>query len=270
MKNITDLRTPITFLTVVSLCTVNFAAAQAFIEDFNDGEPTSFWKSGGKTFVSDLTDNSQGALNLGGGGFSKYTLPFDDALSGAIFSLSFDWSINGSLFTKNNIAFYAGFGTGTGDGGAAQNQDDGFNDNELAYGFRLSNADYTDGDDQDSLSVSGYAGDGPNTGGINDFQYNITRASGTDTWTATFRIDVDAPNERVTYYVDDQVVGSTDGPVTNIGGVWFKMDQGSDDAYFIIDDVSVVIPEPSAYALIAGLLGLSWVMVRRRVSRRPL
>jgi len=41
--------------------------------------------------------------------------------------------------------------------------------------------------------------------------------------------------------------------------------EGGGTAYPLIDDVSLsVVPEPSSFALIAGFLGLSWVMLRRR------
>ena len=267
MKTITDFCTPIALLAIVGLCTVNFASAQTFTEDFNDGEPTSFWKEGGNTFVSDLGDNSQGALNLGGGGFSKYTLPFDDSdasVAGGVYSLSFDWSIDGSTFTDNSQQFYAGFGTSPGDGGSSQGNVDGngFIDNQLSYGFRFSGVDFSNATGGTSITVR--AGDGPNRTALTDFSTSITRASATDIWEATFRIDVDVSGNSISYFVNDVSLGTTEATVTDIGGVWFKTDQGDNNAFFNIDNVSVVVPEPGTYALIAGLLGLSCVMVRRR------
>jgi hypothetical protein len=45
------------------------------------------------------------------------------------------------------------------------------------------------------------------------------------------------------------------------GQYWLDYGSGSADA---ITFTYNVIPEASSYALIAGLLGLTWVMVRRR------
>ena len=259
MKNITDLPTPIALLAILGLCTVNFASAATFSEDFTT-DPGN-WKSGGSTNVSG------GTVNLGGGGFSKYAIAFDDSAgdtAGGVFSLSFDWAIDGSTFTDNSQQFYAGFGTSPGHGGSSQGDVDGngFIDNQLSYGFRFSGVDFSNATGGTSITVR--AGDGPNRTALTDFSTSITRASATDIWEATFRIDVDVSGNSISYFVNDVSLGTTEATVTDIGGVWFKMDQGDNNAFFNIDNVSVVVPEPSAYALIAGLLGLSYVMVRRR------
>ena len=51
-----------------------------------------------------------------------------------------------------------------------------------------------------------------------------------------------------------------------IVGIQFKNDSAGIDSNGGIDNVSllVAVPEPSAFGLIAGLLGLSFAMIRRR------
>jgi hypothetical protein len=75
---------------------------------------------------------------------------------------------------------------------------------------------------------------------------------------------VDVPGNSISYFVNDVSLGTTEATVTDIGGVWFKMDHGDINAFFNVDNVSVVVPESGTYALIAGMLGLTYVMVRRR------
>ncbi|MBL6838708.1 MAG: hypothetical protein ISQ75_06490 [Puniceicoccaceae bacterium] len=245
-------------LSVASLAVASTASAATFSEDFTT-DPGN-WKSGGSTNVSG------GTVNIGGGGFSKYAIAFDDSdgdTAGGVFSLSFDWAIDGSTFTDNSQQFYAGFGTSPGDGGSSQgNVDNGFIDNEISYGFRFSGVDFSNATDGTSITVR--AGDGPGANALNDFSTSITRASATDIWEATFRIDVNVPGNSISYFVNGVSLGTTEATVKDIGGVWFKMDQGDSNAYFNIDNVSVVVPEPGNYALIAGMLGLVSVMVRRR------
>jgi hypothetical protein len=53
----------------------------------------------------------------------------------------------------------------------------------------------------------------------------------------------------------------------DIGGIWFKADSLSTAAHagFLFDDIMVTaVPESASYALIAGALGLTCVMIRRR------
>lgn len=244
-------------LSVASLAVASTASAATFSEDFTT-DPVN-WKSGGKTNVS------EGTVNIGGGVFSKYAIAFDDSAgdtAGGVFSLSFDWAIDGSTFTKNSQQFYAGFGTSPGNGGSSEGNVDGngFIDNKISYGFRFSGVDFSNATGGTSITVM--AGDGPGTTALNDFSTSITRASNTDFWRATFRIDVDGNS--ISYFVNDALLGTTLATQADIGGVWFKMDQGDGNAYFKIDNVSVVVPEPGNYALIAGMLGLVSVMVRRR------
>jgi hypothetical protein len=246
-------------LSVASLAVASTASAATFSEDFTT-DPGN-WSEGSRTNVSG------GTVNIGGGGFSKYAIAFDDSdgdTAGGVFSLSFDWAIDGSTFTKNSQQFYAGFGTSPGNGGSSQNNVDGngFIDNKISYGFRFSGVDFSNATGGTSITVR--AGDGPGATALNDFSTSITRASATDIWVATFRIDVDVPGNSISYFVNDALLGTTLPTQAEIGGVWFKMDQGDSNAYFKIDNVSVVVPEPGNYALIAGMLGLVSVMVRRR------
>jgi hypothetical protein len=246
-------------LSVASLTIASTASAATFFEDFTI-DPGN-WSDGGSTNVSG------GTANIGGGGYSKYAMAFDDSAgdtAGGVFSLSFDWAIDGSTFTDNSQQFYAGFGTSLGDGGSSQGNVDGngFIDNQLSYGFRLSGVDFSNATGGTSITVR--AGDGPNKNNTNEFSTSITRSSTTDIWEATFRIDVDVSGNSISYFVNDVSLGTTEATVADIGGVWFKTDQGDNNAFFNIDNVSVVVPEPGAYALIAGMFGLSYVMVRRR------
>lgn len=246
-------------LSVASLAVASTASAATFSENFTT-DPGN-WSHGGSTNVSG------GTANIGGGGFSKYAMAFDDSdgdTAGSVFSLSFDWAIDGSTFTDDSQQFYAGFGTSPGDGGSSQSDGDGnvFIDNQLSYGFRFSGVDFSNATGGTSITVE--AGDGPNKNDTNDFSTSITRASATDIWEATFRIDVNVPGNSISYFVNDVSLGTTLATQAEIGGVWFKMDQGDNNAFFNIDNVSVVVPEPGNYALIAGMLGLVSVMVRRR------
>ena len=246
-------------LSVASLAVASTASAATFSEDFTT-DPSN-WSDGGSTIVSG------GTVNIGGGGYSKYAIAFDDSegdTAGGVFSLSFDWAIDGSALTDTSQEFYAGFGTSPGNGGSSQNNVDGngFIDNKISYGFRFSGVDFSNATGGTSITVR--AGDGPGTTALNDFSTSITRASATDFWRATFRIDVDVDGNSISYFVNGVSLGTTEATVTDIGGVWFKMDQGDSNAYFKIDNVSVVVPEPGNYALIAGMLGLVSVMVRRR------
>jgi hypothetical protein len=101
-------------LSVASLAVASTASAATFSEDFTT-DPGN-WSDGGTTNVSG------GTANIGGGGYSKYAMAFDDSdgdTAGGVFSLSFDWAIDGSTFTDNGQHFYAGFGTSPGDGGSS-------------------------------------------------------------------------------------------------------------------------------------------------------
>ncbi|HAV13741.1 MAG TPA: hypothetical protein DCX06_09685 [Opitutae bacterium] len=57
---------------------------------------------------------------------------------------------------------------------------------------------------------------------------------------------------------------STLGSFTNNSGIWSITENGADYEFSQATGLLTVVPEPSAYAMLAGLLSLSWVMVRRR------
>ncbi|CAA6691589.1 MULTISPECIES: autotransporter-associated beta strand repeat-containing protein [unclassified Lentimonas] len=67
-------------------------------------------------------------------------------------------------------------------------------------------------------------------------------------------------------YGNTFAVDSTVGSFTDLGGdVWGIVENGVGYEFSeLTGELSVVVPEPSTYALLAGLLGLSYAMVRRR------
>jgi hypothetical protein len=92
---------------------------------------------------------------------------------------------------------------------------------------------------------------------------SLGSASLTDAWTST---DASSPNSSSTFNLD------VSGLSNLIGGAEYRLqftagDGGSPGHYVAFDDFllegNVVVPEPSAFALFGGLLGLTWVILRR-------
>ena len=108
--------------------------------------------------------------------------------------------------------------------------------------------------------------------GTNMLQFDLTLTrTGTDTFDWSYVVtDLDAGSSVVGS--DTQSLTSADfGTSLNVGGVYASMRSGNQTAGLLsgLDQWSVnvnVVPEPSAYALLAGALALGLVMIRRRRS----
>ena len=108
--------------------------------------------------------------------------------------------------------------------------------------------------------------------GTNTLQFDLTLTrTGEDTIDWGYVItDLDAGSSVVGS--DTQSLTSADfGTSLNVGGVYASMRSGNQTAGLLsgLDQWSVnvnVVPEPSAYALLAGALALGLVMIRRRRS----
>lgn len=71
----------------------------------------------------------------------------------------------------------------------------------------------------------------------------------------TFEIDFEAGDSGLRYFGMRANIGGSGGTAAGDGGIW-------DSRY---DNFTVtIVPEPSTYALLAGALSLTWVMLRRR------
>lgn len=195
--------------------------------------------------------------------FAKAGVGFDDSLLAAnteTITYSVDFSTTAAFAdSANNV--YFGVGNSSGDGGNSGHNNDGadgkYTNNTLAFGFYL-NGDFRSTSD----SVSLRAGTNGNPTGFtvrDDFDR-------TDTiWSATFSMTYTLATDTVVYYIDGDNVGS-ETYSGNIGGLWWKADNMSGDDGFLFDNlvITTTVPESSSYALIAGLLGLTSVMLRRR------
>ena len=110
--------------------------------------------------------------------------------------------------------------------------------------------------------------------GTNTLQFDLTLTrTGADTLDWGYVVtDLDATNGSTVMGSDTQSITSTDfGTSLNVGGVYAAMRSGNQTAGILsgLDQWSVnvnAVPEPSAYALLAGALALGSVMIRRRRS----
>lgn len=118
---------------------------------------------------------------------------------------------------------------------------------------------------QFTIGAAGSNNDIAGVGGIlnldGSFIFDLTGASTTvgDSWMV-----VDGTFTET--YGNTFAVDSTVGSFTDLGGdVWGIVENGVGYEFSeLTGELSVVVPEPSTYALLAGLLGLTYAMVRRR------
>lgn len=254
-----------TALLSVALCaTAQAATTTVFHETFTgtDGTDINNWavetpQTAGEVWKDQATvkiSNNQMELSQGGT-FGKAWAPFYDerlAPGTTSFTFSYDFSVIGSTWTDTGSSFYGGIGNGDGSE---------LLDRQLGIGF------YLTGDFADDTSVTLRAGNDGNPNAFDDVVTTLTRADANADWAADFSFTYTIATGAIDYSVNDTVIGT--GTYTGaIGGVWFKAEGVSNVAPhpgYLIDDVLLTaVPEPGAYALIAGMLGMVYVMVRRR------
>jgi|GEM_PF-2124504 hypothetical protein len=202
--------------------------------------------------------------------FGKAAAGFDDALLApgtTSFTMTTSWSIDDATWVDTGSNIYFGFGNASGDGrgtGQVTPPTNGFYDNQLAFGFKLS-GDFT------GTSATIKAGVGSNP---SDYSASFTRSSDSVDWAGDFQITYDILTSMA--YLSFKNTGNGETAFTqlaavsytgDIGGLWFKADSLPNSAHagFLFDDITVTaVPESSSSALIAGVLGLACVVIRRR------
>jgi hypothetical protein len=202
--------------------------------------------------------------------FGKAAAGFDDALLApgtTRFTMTTSWNIDDTTWVDTGSNIYFGFGNASGDGrgdGQATSPTNGFYDNQLAFGFKLV-GDFTG----TSATIKAGLGNNPS-----DYSATFERSSDSVDWAGDFQITYDMPTSMA--YLSFKNTGNGETTFTqlaavsytgDIGGIWFKADSLSTAAHagFLFDDIMVTaVPESASYALIAGALGLTCVMIRRR------
>lgn len=208
------------------------------------------------------------------------------------------WIVNSEEMDSNSDEYFAGSGTST--GGEVYSFGTG-TDSDRALGYlgsggndffnaavRLVN---TSGSEITSLNVS-YIGEQWRSGGntsdnnnILNFSYqtftsgggSIPASTSLTGWTEVDALDFSAPQADVASgALDGNLAANREALSTSISLSWAAGDElwlrwtGNDgsgtDAGLAIDDFSVVVPEASTFALLAGMSALGFVMLRRRES----
>lgn len=123
---------------------------------------------------------------------------------------------------------------------------------------------FREGDDNNLGKFDTSSGFGTNT---NTFTFSILR-TGADTCDITGDSNISSVARTVGNDVTPLQTTSFDRFYLAFRGSGWNEDLGSGTAVATLSDFSITttVPEPSAYALLSGLLGLSYVMLRRRIS----
>jgi hypothetical protein len=200
--------------------------------------------------------------------YGKAAAGFDDALlapGATSFTMTTSWNLDDTTWVDTNSYVYFGIGNAPGDGrgtGQVDPPENGYYANQLAFGFRLQ-GDFTG----TSATIKAGVGADPS-----DYSAAFTRSSDSVDWAGDFQITYDILTSIA--YLSFKNTGNGETEFTqlaavsytgDIGGLWWKADSVNTGFGYLFDDIMVTaVPEPSSYALIAGMLGLTCVMIRRR------
>ncbi len=220
------------------------------IELSQQGSGTTWSTTGGASTVS----NGAAVLDANTGTFAKMSAPFQG--NNLSFSLSYDIRFAANDITDGLKHMYTGLGNSANDGAS-------LTDFQLSYGFVFR------GNFGTGTSTTVQIGRGPRFAGIDDFSVNWTRDTINDDWLTNVRIDVDASNDIVDFYFNGDYVGQVERSITDIGGLWSKLEverEVRDAATFDNFQISsTAVPEPSTSFLLA-ISSLGLVASRRRIN----
>ena len=246
------MKNPIVF-SLLSLSLIASAQAQAtgFFEDFKDAtlDPTDM-----------VLSAVNGSLDHSGSGYYVVTDTADDgddtALSipsGTLSSIAPD----GSYVFQLDLSTDGFFGAGTGNVRFSHLGSQGHTDIELKQngGLRLYSLG---GDVSTNVTVTGAADNTP-------ISLIETYDEATKTVSWGYTVGAASYVEVLVHVFGDEWNSETDSMVSGWGNVKVNVDGSGTPVVVKLDTWSLTpVPEPSAYALIAGCVGLAAVMVRRR------